>query len=177
MKVTKKLLTAVLSAAIALSSVTVANAATSPSEANEPVTESNVSTDDSATVKKVSTSDDGTATVKKVANKKSVKISSTVTVDGVTYKVTAIGANAFKKAKKVKKVTLPASIKSVKKKAFTGAKKLKKIIIKGKKTKFAKGAFKGLNTKKITIKVPKAKLKAYKKALKKAGFKGKVKKA
>ena len=52
-----------------------------------------------------------------------------------------------------------------------------KITLKGKKVTVKKGAFKGVNTKKVTIKASKMnakQFKAFKKALKKAGFKGKV---
>lgn len=61
--------------------------------------------------------------------------------------------------------------------AFNGCKKLKTIIIKSTKLtdkSVAKNAFKGLS-KNTVIKVPKKKLKAYKKLFKKKGFKGKVK--
>ena len=63
------------------------------------------------------------------------------------------------------------------KNAFAGCKKLTKITLKGKKVTVKKGAFKGVNTKKVTIKASKMnakQFKAFKKALKKAGFKGKV---
>ncbi|MFR7423882.1 MAG: leucine-rich repeat protein [Clostridium sp.] len=62
--------------------------------------------------------------------------------------------------------------------AFKGCKKLKTITLANKKVTIKKGAFAGLNTKKITVKAPKMskkELKKFKKALKKAGFKGKVK--
>ena len=64
---------------------------------------------------------------------------------------------------------------------FTGAKKVKKIIVKGTKSfTVKKGAFKNVNSKKITVKVNKKmsakEFKKLKKNLKKAGFKGKIKK-
>lgn len=113
---------------------------------------------------------------------KSVTVSATVKVNGVTYKVTTVNAKAFAKATKATKITLPASIKLINKSAFTGAKKVKTIVLKGKKSiTVKKGAFKGVNTKKVTIKVnkkmSKKEFKKLKKALKKAGFKGKVVKA
>ena len=83
---------------------------------------------------------------------KSVTIKSTVTINGVKYKVTSVGKKAFAKAKKLKKISIKS--KSIKK--------------------FGKKAFKGLK-KSCVIKVPKTKKKAYKKAIKKAGFKGKIK--
>lgn len=112
----------------------------------------------------------GTVTVKAVANKKSVNIPASVTVGGVKANVTAIGNNAFKKAKKkLTKVTIGANVTSIGKKAFAGCKKLKKITIKSKKlASVGTKAFKGIS-KKAVIKVPKAKKKAYVKLLKNKG--------
>lgn len=112
----------------------------------------------------------GTVTVKAVANKKSVNIPASVTVGGVKANVTAIGNNAFKKAKKkLTKVTIGANVTSIGKKAFAGCKKLKKITIKSKKlASVGTKAFKGIS-KKAVIKVPKAKQKAYVKLLKNKG--------
>lgn len=112
---------------------------------------------------------DGTVTVKKVANKKSVKIPSAVTINGQKVKVTAIANNAFKKAKKLAKVTIGANVTAIGKKAFAGCKNLKKITVKSKKlTKVGKKAFKGIN-KKAVIKVPKKCRKAYTKLFKNKG--------
>lgn len=112
---------------------------------------------------------DGTVTVKKVANKKSVKIPSTVTINGEKVKVTGIVNNAFKKAKKLKKVTIGANITTIGKKAFAGCRKLKKVTVKSKKlTKVGKKAFKGIN-KNAVIKVPKKCRKAYTKLFKNKG--------
>lgn len=111
-----------------------------------------------------------TVTVQSVANKKTVKIPAYVTVNGVKAKVTAIGKNVFKKAKKkLTKVVIGANVTTIGKKAFAGCKKLKKIIIKSKKLRsVGKKAFKGIS-KNAVIKVPKAKKKAYAKFLKNKG--------
>ena len=111
-----------------------------------------------------------TVVVKTVANKKTIKIPSTVTVNGVKAKVTAIDKNAFKKAKKkLTKVVIGANVTTIGKKAFAGCKKLRKITIKTKKLKsVGKKAFKGIN-KNAIIKVPKAKKKAYTKLLRNKG--------
>ncbi|MBE5870244.1 MAG: hypothetical protein E7294_03135 [Lachnospiraceae bacterium] len=125
-------------------------------------------------------------------NTKSVTIPKTITVKGVTYKVTAIADNAFKGNKKLKKVTIPVGITAVGKNAFGGCtalksitipegvttiganafkgnKSLKKIVIKSTVLKkVGKNAFKGIY-KKATIKVPKKQKKAYQKLLKKKG--------
>ena len=104
-----------------------------------------------------------------MANKKSVKIPSTVTINGEKVKVTGIANNAFKKAKKLKKVTIGANITTIGKKAFAGCRKLKKVTVKSKKlTKVGKKAFKGIN-KNAVIKVPKKCRKAYTKLFKNKG--------
>ncbi|MBP3702972.1 MAG: leucine-rich repeat protein [Lachnospiraceae bacterium] len=179
-KALKRVLVCTLAAAVTLGSAGVASAAQSPTQSVEP--EKNASVKVSNVT--VSTTEKGTATLKKIAktNKKSVVVASKVKVDGVTYTVTIINANAFANCKKATKVTIPATIKTIKKNAFKGAKALKTLTFKGKKAvTVKKGAFAGLNTKKMTIKVSKKMSKKeftkFKKALKKAGFKGKIKKA
>lgn len=114
------------------------------------------------------------------ANKKvkNVTIPNTVTLkDGCRAKVTSIANNAFKKCTKLKKITIPANISKIGKNAFKGCKNLKNITIKSTKltkAKVGKNAFKGIH-KKATIKVPKKKLKAYRKFLKTKGIGKKVK--
>ena len=91
--------------------------------------------------------------------------------------VTKIGKNAFKRCAALTKITLPSKCTKIGANAFNGCKKMKTITIKSTKLtskSIASGAFKGLS-KSVTIKVPKKQLKAYKKLLKKKGFKGKVK--
>lgn len=181
-KAMKKVLVGIMAAALTLGVTANAGAATaSPNTSVKAVTASNVKASNGS---KVNTNKNGTATVKtiKATSKKSVTLASTVKVNGVSYKVTTVGEKAFANAKKATKITLPATIKTISKGAFTGAKKVKTIVLKGKKSiTVKKGAFKGLNTKKVTIKVNKSiskkELAKLKKALKKAGFKGKVKKA
>ena len=114
-------------------------------------------------------------------NKNTTKlvIPDSIKLKGKTYKVTAIGAKAFANATKATTVTLPASIKTIGAQAFTGAKSVKTIVIKSASVKVDKTAFKGVDTKKMTIKVSgmsAKQLKAFKAQLKKAGFKGTVKK-
>ena len=91
--------------------------------------------------------------------------------------VTEIGKNAFKGCAKLTKVTLPSKCTKIGANAFNGCKKMKTITIKSAKLtskSVSANAFKGLS-KNVIIKVPKKQLKAYKKLLKKKGFKGKVK--
>ena len=106
-----------------------------------------------------------------------VTVPATVKIKGKTYKVTSIAANAFKGNKAVKKITVGKNVTKIGKNAFGGCKKLKTIVIKSTKlkaSKVTKGAFKGV-TKKTVIKVPKAKVKAYRKMFRKKGLNKKVK--
>lgn len=108
-------------------------------------------------------------------------VSETVTYDGITYKVTSIAPGAFKNNKKLTKVTIGSNVKTIGKQAFYGCKNLKSITIKSTKltTKsvgakaFTKAGSK--NYKKLVVKVPKSKKKAYVKLLKKKGLSSKAK--
>ena len=109
--------------------------------------------------------------VKTTSKAKSITISATVTVKGVKCKVTSIAAKAFKGNKKVQKLIIPASVRKIGKQAFVNCKKLKNITIKTSyltNKSVGAGAFKGVHAKAV-IKVPKKKLKAYKKLLKAKG--------
>lgn len=179
MKAMKRVLATALTAAVVLGSANVASAAETQSPTTAPAaTAQTKSVKVSGNTVKVKTTAKGTATVSAIkSTKKAVTVASTIKVNGVSYKVTVIGANAFKKCKKVKTVTIPATVVTISKNAFAGCKKLTKITLKGKKVTVKKGAFKGVNTKKVTIKASKMnakQFKVFKKALKKAGFKGKV---
>lgn len=123
---------------------------------------------------------------------KSVNIVNSIKINGISCKVTLIAPNALKGNKKVKKVTIgkyitsigdkafykctaltkvtiPINIGKIGRQVFYGCKNLKSIIIKSKVLKkIGNKAFKGIN-KKAKIKVPKTKLKAYKRLLKGKG--------
>ena len=115
----------------------------------------------------------------------------------MTYKITAISANAFKNNKKITKVTIGANVREIGKNAFAscpklttvnckskvlekigasafqGDKKLTKITLKStllKKGSVGKNAFKG-TSKKLVIKVPAKAKKVYKKFFKTKGNK------
>lgn len=108
----------------------------------------------------------------KSSAKGTLTIPESVKVDGVTYKVTSIAANAFKNNKKITKVIIGSNVKTIGRDAFYGCKNLKKIVIKTKKlTKgsVGKNAFKGIY-RKVKIQVPGSKLKLYKKVLKARGI-------
>jgi len=113
-----------------------------------------------------------TGTVKKTA--KTATVPATVKIEGKSYKVTSIAANAFKNNKKLTKVTIPKGIKTIGANAFAGCKNLKTIVVKSTTiTKVGKNAFKGINPK-AKIKVPNSKKKAYKKLFKGKGQKKSV---
>ena len=104
------------------------------------------------------------------ANKKAkrVTIPAVIKVNGVTYKVTSIGAKVFNGNKKLTKVTIGINIKKISNNAFFKCKNLKMVNIKSvlltKKT-ANKKAFKGVS-KKMVIKMPKKVKKAYGKMFK-----------
>jgi hypothetical protein len=126
-------------------------------------------------------------------NAKTVTIPSKVKINGVTYTVTSIAADAFSGNKKLTKVTIPTTVTKIGKnafngctaltsvtipkyvttigaKAFYGCSKLSKVTFKGNKiTKIGSKAFSKI-AKKTTIKVPEAKKKAYKKLLKESSY-------
>mgnify|MGYP000814646658 FL=1 len=153
---------------------------------------------------KVTGSDQKNPTVEYIKPKSSakgtVKIPASVRYDGVTYKVTSvadkafrnnkkvtnitvgtnvksIGRSAFEKCTKLKTVTVGKNVTEIGKNAFGSCKNLKTLTIKSAKlTKkgLASGSFKGI-TKKTVVKVPKGKVKAYKKLLQSKGLDKKVK--
>ena len=102
---------------------------------------------------------------------KTVTIPNTITVNGISYKVAEVGANAFKNNKKVKKVTIGANVVKIANKAFNKCPILRNVIIKTtlltKKT-ASKKCFNKVH-KKMVIKVPKKVKKSYAKIFK--GFK------
>lgn len=99
---------------------------------------------------------------------KRVTIPAVIKVNGVTYKVTSIGAKAFNGNKKLTKVTIGTNIKKISNNAFFKCRSLKTVTIKSvlltKKT-ANKKAFKGIS-RKMVIKVPKKMKKAYVKMFK-----------
>ena len=128
-------------------------------------------------------------------SKKAAKVTvpGTVTVNGTSYKVTAIADNAFagnskltsikisnnvtkigksalSRCSKLKKITVPKNVTEIGKNAFKDCKNLSQITSQGTKIKkIGQNAFKNVS-KKVVIKVPKSKKAAYTKLLKKAGY-------
>ena len=116
-------------------------------------------------------------TAPKAGKKGTVTIPNTVTINGVDYKVTSIASNAFKGNGKVKKIVVSGNIDSIGNNAFKNCKNLKVITIKSKKLNkksISKNAFKGIS-KKVVIKVPKNKKKAYKKLFRSKGLNKSIK--
>lgn len=112
-------------------------------------------------------------TVKK--NIGNASIPATVLIQGNTYKVTSIKAGAFQGNKKLKSVVIGKNVKTIGQKAFYNCTKLKKVTFQGTAvTKVNKKAF-SKTAKKITVTVPKKKLKPYKKLMKKGGISKKAK--
>lgn len=137
--------------------------------------------------------------MKNSAKVSSVKIPSTVTIEGITYKVTSINTKAFQNNKKITKITigsnvtvigsrafykctklskvvLPAKVSQVGVQAFYGCKSLKSITIQTTKLsskKVGSNAFKGIYLK-ANVKVPKSKYSSYKNLLKKKGASSKI---
>ena len=113
-----------------------------------PAAKGKVITDEQGSSYKVTKSDakDGEVTFTKPKSGASgtVKIPDTVTIDGITYKVTAIEANAFKNnKKKITKVIIGNNVKVIGKNAFAGCKKLNSVTV-GKNVKtISAGAFSG----------------------------------
>lgn len=96
----------------------------------------------------------GTVTYTNPANRNvaSVSISKTVTINGITYKVTAIAPNAFKNCKKLTKVTIGNNITIIGKSAFSGCSKLRTVTMgKNVATIGAKAFYKCIALTKITI--------------------------
>lgn len=91
-----------------------------------------------------------TVKARKKGIKGTVTIPSQVKIKGVTYKVTSVGASAFKNNTKITKVIIGKNI-----------------------TKIGINAFKGIYSKAV-IKVPKSRLKYYTKLLKKRGISSKA---
>jgi uncharacterized protein YjdB len=90
---------------------------------------------------------------KLTTNAKSVSIPATVKVNGTSYKVTKIAANAFKNNKKITKIIIGKNITKIGKNAFYGASNLKTVIIKSTSiSSIGKNAFKNVK-KTATIKL------------------------
>ena len=106
--------------------------------------------------------------VKTSKTTKNVTVPAQIYAQGITYKVTSIGAKAFNNNKKLTKVTIGTNIVKINRNAFFNCKNLKTVTIKSvyltRKT-ANKKAFKNAH-KKLVIRVPKKVKKIYKKIFK-----------
>lgn len=106
--------------------------------------------------------------VKTSKTTKNVTVPAQIYVQGITYKVTSIGAKAFNNNKNLTKVTIGTNIVKINRNAFFNCKNLKTVTIKSvyltRKT-ANKKAFKNAH-KKLVIRVPKKVKKIYKKIFK-----------
>ena len=111
-------------------------------------------------------------------NYPNVIIPETVKYRGIVYQVTGISAKAFYKKSALKNLVIGKNVSYIGSKAFYKDNKLKKITINSTKLKSSNvgsKAFAKINAK-VSVKVPKAKKKAYKSLLKKRGISGKKQK-
>lgn len=98
----------------------------------------------------------------------SLTIPSTININGVTFKVTSIGASAFSSNSKLKKIVIGKNVATIGNKAFYKCKKLGTITFKSKVvTSIGKKAIAGIKAN-CKIIIPKSVLKKYTKMLKKA---------
>lgn len=181
----KKALVVALAATLTFGSTTSALAATkSPTTSVTAEDAAKVSAESKFGVEPVvDTAKNGTAKVVSVTKtaKKSVTISSKLTVDGVDYKITSISAKAFANCTKVDKITLPKTITTIEKAAFSGTPStLKQIVFTNRKAiTLNSGVFNGVDTKKLTISVTaymsKTEYNKFVANLKAAGFEGTIK--
>lgn len=97
----------------------------------------------------------------KSSKKTSITIPATITIDGYTYKVTAISNKAFRNNRKLKVVVIGKNIKKIGKEAFCNCENLSKITIKSTVLKrIGKSAIKNISSN-ATIKLPKKKYDDY----------------
>ena len=153
-------------------------AQSSAKQSSVPKTEKKDSklTDETGATYKVTGTTDKKPTVTYISTKKtgkaSITIPSSIEVNGVKYQVTSIADNAFRKNKKLKKITIGKEIVSIGKRAFEGCKNLKEIVIETEKLKaktIGKKAFAKTSSEAV-VNVPKKKAKEYKKLLRKRGL-------
>ncbi len=133
-------------------------------------------TDSKGAIYKVTSDKKGSPTVEYSAAVKGAKgtitIPAQVTIKGVTYKVTSVGASACRNRAGITKVIIGKNVKKIGNRVFSGCKKLKKVIIKTTKlteSTVGSNAFSGISSG-VVVKVPESKVKAYRKLFKKKGI-------
>jgi len=133
-------------------------------------------TDSKGVIYKVTSNKAGSPTVEYSAAAKGAKgtitIPAQVTIKGVTYKVTSVGASACRNRAGITKVIIGKNVKKIGNRVFSGCKKLKKVTIKTTKlteSTVGSNAFLGISSG-VVVKVPESKVKAYRKLFKKKGI-------
>lgn len=133
-------------------------------------------TDSKGAIYKVTSDKTGSPTVEYSAAAKGAKgtitIPAQVTIKGVTYKVTSVGASACRNRAGITKVIIGKNVKKIGNRVFSGCKKLKKVTIKTTKlteSTVGSNAFSGISSR-VVVKVPESKVKAYRKLFKKKGI-------
>lgn len=133
-------------------------------------------TDSKGAIYKVTSDKTGSPTVEYSAAAKGAKgtitIPAQVTIKGVTYKVTSVGASACRNRAGITKVIIGKNVKKIGNRVFSGCKKLKKVTIKTTKlteSTVGSNAFLGISSG-VVVKVPESKVKAYRKLFKKKGI-------
>ena len=125
---------------------------------------------------KVTSDKKGSPTVEYSAAAKGAKgtitIPAQVTIKGVTYKVTSVGASACRNRAGITKVIIGKNVTKIGNRVFSGCKKMKKVTIKTTKlteSTVGSNAFSGISSG-VVVKVPESKVKAYRKLFKKKGI-------
>ena len=133
-------------------------------------------TDSKGVIYKVTSNKAGSPTVEYSAAAKGAKgtitIPAQVTIKGVTYKVTSVGASACRNRAGITKVIIGKNVKKIGNRVFSGCKKLKKVTVKTTKlteSTVGSNAFLGISSG-VVVKVPESKVKAYRKLFKKKGI-------
>ncbi|MCI5857031.1 MAG: leucine-rich repeat protein [Agathobacter sp.] len=148
-----------------------------------PTVNKNIRADvsDNAPKARISTNEKGEATLKTLGKTSEpvVLVRSKATINGVTYNITSVAKNAFAKCgKDTWKVTLSKSIHTLEDNAFTGSKLTQFNVYSRTAMEISDKAFEGVDTSKMTVKVTmkmsKKEFRKMTKALRAAGFKGKI---
>ena len=133
-------------------------------------------TDSKGVIYKVTSNKAGSPTVEYSAAakgaKRTITIPAQVTIKGVTYKVTSVGASACRNRAGITKVIIGKNVTKIGKRVFSGCKKLKKVTIKTTKlteSTVGSNAFSGISSG-VVVKVPESKVKAYRKLFREKGI-------
>ena len=133
-------------------------------------------TDSKGAIYKVTSDKAGSLTVEYSAAAKGAKgtitIPAQVTIKGVTYKVTSVGASACRNQAGITKVIIGKNVTKIGNRVFSGCKKLKKVTVKTTKlteSTVGSNAFSGISSG-VVVKVPESKVKEYRRLFKKKGI-------